>query len=217
MPTNIASTTTHIELVNRVLLNSAEQPVRTINETVAGKRASVSLQRAVRDIVGLGSWSFTRRGGTPTFNDIERTISHELTQVESVWFGEQTLKFVDWQDHAYAGYGDSDPLYWTSVNWDTIILAPYPTSVEQQSKVRVVGYSYPASMELDTDVSGLPEAFIDALVSRATGAFILRDHGDASLASQFNNEFEVAIQSLRDRDRGNPRRTGNMLFRPHHT
>jgi hypothetical protein len=216
MSANLPSTTTHLELVNLVLLNAAEQPVRTVGETVASKRASVSLKRAVNDILLLGSWSFSRTVSPPSgWDDVTRTVEHTLTQVEDVWYEERTLTFVDWQDHAVAGYTDGEPHYWTKVNYSTLILAPYPTDPEQQSKVRVVGYAYPAPMVADGDTSGLPDSFIDALVSRATGAFILRDHGDPTLANQFNNEFEIGLQSLRDRDRGNPRRTGNMLFRPH--
>lgn len=216
MSANVLSPQTHLQLVNQVLLSAADQPVRTVNETVASKRASVSLQRAVNDILLLGSWAFSRKVLPPSaWDDVARTFTHTLTQVEDVWYGERTLTFVDWQDHARAGYTDGEPSYWTTVNYDTIIVAPYPMDPEQQSKVRVVGYAYPVPMVADGDTSGLPSSFIDALVSRATGAFILRDHGDPNLANQFNNEFEIGLQSLRDRDRGNTRRTGNMLFRPH--
>jgi hypothetical protein len=173
MSANILSTKTHLELVNLVLLSAADQPVRTVNETVASKRASVAIQRAVQDILALGSWSFSRKVSPPSaWDDVTRTVEHTLTQVESVWYEGRTLTFVDWQDHAVAEYTDGEPHYWTQVNYDTLILAPYPTDVEQQSKVRVVGYSYPVPMVVDADTPGLPTSFIDALVSRATGAFI---------------------------------------------
>lgn len=223
---NFPSTETHLELVNQVLLSAADQPVRTVNETVASKRASIALKRAVNDIILLGSWSFARKILPPTgavfesndvltFNNSTRQVTHSLSQIEDVWYDGHLLHFVHWQDHARAEYTEGIPECWTQVNYNTIILAPYPTELEQQSKVSVVGYAYPVPMVDDTDTSGLPSSFIDALVSRATGAFVLRHTADASLANQFNNEFELALQSLRDRDRGSPRQTGNMLFRPH--
>lgn len=216
---NSLTTTTLLELTNQVLLNAAEQPVRQVAETVASKRASESVKRAVRDIMSLGSWSFARRVLPPSaWDNTERVAKHTLTEIESVWYDGVPLQFVDWQDHAHAVYTDGTPQFWTMVNYEDIILAPFPKDdTEAQAKVRVVGYTYPVPMVLDTDTPGLPGTFIDALVSRATGAFVLRHNADSTLANQFNNEFEVSLQSLRDRERGNPRRTGNMLYRPHQT
>lgn len=216
MSANTLTSLTYLELINRVLLNAAEQPVRQVDETVASKRAGISLNRAVRDIMSLGSWSFARRVLPPILWDgPSRTFTHSLTEVEDVWYDGRTIKYVDWQDHAHSNNTDGVPSCWTTVDYGTIRLAPYPTTIEQQALVRVVGYGYPDGMNSNNDTPGVPGTFVDALVSRATGAFLLRHTADSVLSNQFNNEFEVAIQSLRDRDRGSPRATGSMLFRPH--
>lgn len=210
---NQSSTVTLLELVNRVLLNTGEQPVRTVTETVAAKRAMNSVKRAVTDIMLLGEWTFARAIVTPTgWDDVTQTMTHSLNQVEDVWVDNLLLRHETWQVHAQSHVDVGTPQCWVQVNYETVRLAPYPDT-STKGLVRLVGYKYPTPMVLDTDVPEVPDVFVDALVSRATGAFLIRHLGDPGLGNQFNNEFEVSLQQLRDTDRGVPRRAGNMLNR----
>jgi hypothetical protein len=212
---NTSSTVTLLELTNRVLLNAGEQPARTTSETVAAKRASQQVKRAITDILLLGSWAFMRELITPTsYDNVTRTASYERAlQVEDVWYGDKLLQNVSWQDGANQTVTDGQPTQWMQVNFRQLRLSPWPATVEDQAKVLITAYVTPTVMQADTDTPGLPEVFIDALVSRATGAFLIRHLADPALGNQFNNEFEVSIQQLRDIDRGVPRRVGNMLNR----
>lgn len=209
---NQFSTTTLLELANRVLLNAGEQPTRTLTETVAAKRAVLCVKRAVTDIALLGSWTFLRHVTSPTaFDNTAHTAEVDLNQVEDVWYDGCPLRFREWQPQAQVKVSTGEPMTWTTVNHQLIQLDPWPGTTEQQAKVRVVGHKYPPVMQDGTDTPSIPEVFIDALVARATGAFFVRHLGDPGLGNQYNNEFEVTIQQLRDLDRGAPRRIGNML------
>lgn len=211
---NEPSSANALDLVNRVLLNCGEQPARTISETVAAKRAFDALKTARNEILLLGHWSFLRTVADPdSWEDFSKTFyTSRFTQIEDVWYDGKVLQNVSWQDGADQSVEDDvPPTQWMLINQRQIRLNVYPTETVDRAKVKVVGYRVPIQMTADGSGVEMPEMFVDALVYRTMGAFSLTHLNDSALANQYNNAYEVRLQTIRDLDRGAPRRVGNMF------
>lgn len=213
---NQPSAQTLVELVNLVLMGAGEEPCRTVNETVASKRAAQSIRDAIYSVGMLGAWTFERGLVAPdSWDDPTQTcVVTGITKVNAVWFDGHRLPYQDYGLVAGSDRPESagNPCSWTQLNSTTFRLTPYPLT-DEKALVKFEVELAPAAPTLDTDLTGLPEFLVPPMVSRATGAFVLRHLADPGLANQYNNEFEVFLQASRSLDSQVPRNSGTMYAR----
>jgi hypothetical protein len=210
---NNTSTTTLVELVNLVLLGAGEEPCRTVNETVASKRAAQAVRDGLYSIGMLGAWTHERALVAPsTWNNTTQTcVVTGITKVNGVWFDGNRLPYQEYSLVVgnVSTEANERPCAWTQLNNTTFRLSPHPLPDAQPLVFFEVELS-PLAPRLDTDVTGVPEFLITPLVSRATGVFCLRHLADPTLANQYNNEFEVFLQAARSMDSHTPRNEATM-------
>jgi hypothetical protein len=94
------------------------------------------------------------------------------------------------------------PSVYAVIDESQVLVHPYPTTTDNKNKVLFVVVSW---IELPTNDTSLfdfmPTAFVDLLISRASGLFSVIHNNDLALAQAYNSQYETLAQRLRDRYR----------------
>jgi len=205
------STKPLLEVVNDLLLMSGERPVLSLTSTPVARKATSALQEAVQEIALLDDWAFTRQrinafswaGDTADLGDVQRIIG--------VVYNKTTYAYID---PATFDRMTSNNNSWTTDGYSTVRVSRAPvTNAEQLAyKFDVISALIPP-----TTPNGkfpIPDRLMPMVTKRALCMFVLRHLDDAPLAAQYNNEFEVFVQLVRNRERYTPRGSAN-LYRRH--
>ena len=208
------STTTLLGLANNVLLSLNERPLRNLSG-LAGQQLKIIIEQSLLRVSQLNDWDFLRSTRNAASWQASRAVlDGDVMLVKRVWFQNGTttqsrviVPFLDKDEFYSTSYGQSYnsanlgtmPTKCTVEDWNVIALNPYPTDVQSQQTIwfDVVRYvELPAS---ENETFQMPQFFIPLLTRRCCAEYALRHLEDAQLAGQFNQEFEVEGQALRDR------------------
>lgn len=210
------STTTLIGLVNKVLLSMNERPLSNLNGIQGAQIRSIVEQSLVR-VSQLNDWDFLEEtrlasvwqaGRAILDTDVQRIKSVMYTPSGAVDQRRYTVPFLCKEQfyrennigQTYSGTpASATPICYTMEGWNTPVLHPYPTDVVNQN---LVFFSIIRILTIPQEENGffqMPEFFIPLLTRRCSAEYALRHLEDAALAAQFNSEFEVEAQALRDR------------------
>ena len=225
MPT-YTSTSTLLDVMNRVLLDIGEIRVAGLTTPVAEK-ARDYIQIAYRDVIEAYEWDFLRDkitattwvGNTATLSNTKHV--HDVTWYYNNGQGyttEYPLRFIDEVSfnriypQAFSSVASTAyrPNAYTVLDSNTVRINPYPTNSEGQSLVFFyISKTLPAPAATNNFFQ-IPEEYLDLVRFRA-GAMLARLHAeDDATAGYLNAEYENRMRKYRlNRDR-TPSNTTNL-------
>ena len=218
----MASTTTLLEAVNRVLLDVGERQVSTFTSPAASK-AKAYLQDAFVDMQNFHDWEWTRTNFAATSWSTDEATFTNLRRIQHVMWQESNaglreIPYVDILNYDYftlESFNSTDnpstkPLRWTQLDEDTIKINPYPTDATARAQLVVTGWQYLAPPENTTDTFSCPERFVPTIIKRAVYTMTLRHLGDLQAAQLLAGEFERQLFVFRTKESNVPSQGVNM-------
>lgn len=216
----VSSTKTFLEVANDVLLMAGERPIASLASNPVARKVASCLSEAVLEIAILDDWSFTRdrisaiswSGDTANLGDVQRVIKVLYGDVAS---GLRNLRYLDSTlfDGVPVGGSVGYSGGWAVAGYGAVRLRPEPTTDEEKNKIKFDVIRALVPPKQDSDRFPLPDRFMPLVTKRALYLFVLRHLDDTALAAQYNNEFEIMVQLLRNRERYVPRGSANMYRR----
>ena len=201
------STKTLLEVVNDLLLMSGERPVLSLTSTPVARKATSVLQEAVLEIALLDDWAFTRQRINALSWVGNKAELGEVQRIRGVVSGTTTYRYLEPERFASMVTPSGR---WTTDGYSSVLVGDTPTTNAAQLlyKFDVITALNPPT--LPSDKFPLPDRLLPMVTKRALCMFVLRHLDDASLAAQYNNEFEVMVQLVRNRERYTPRGSENL-------
>jgi hypothetical protein len=217
-----SSTSTMLQVVNKVLLNVGERQVTAFTSPTALKALN-AVEEALREIENLDDWSWTRSEVTasswsnevatlPTFQRI-----HQVTyQVDTN--SRREVSFIDKQSFnltSLRAFNSTQDVgsYYTIIDDNTIALNPYPTDATTRGNFKFL-VSLPLVIGLlPASVLPVPERLILMVVKLASYLMAVRHLDDTNIAKNFRSEFEAVLSMVRSRETLLPTRGTNMFKR----
>lgn len=204
----VSSTKTFLEVANEVLLMAGERPTTSLTSNPVARKVASVLKESVLEIALLDDWAFTRErinalswvGGKADLGDVQRIVG--------VNYGKHPVLYLDPIDFDIR-IGVGAPV-WTVDGYGSVRVSPEPLTGEDQLKYTFEVIKALVTPEDDNDTFPLPDRLMPLVTKRSLYLFVLRHLDDASLAAQYNNEFEMMVQLLRNRERYRPRGAANM-------
>lgn len=217
------STSTLLQIVNKVLLNVGERQVNSFQSPIALKALN-SVEEALREIENLDDWSWTREVVTASSWSNEIATLPVFSRIHDVYFVSPSFKsaltFIDNVEFAlstnYAFTVDTIPntfaRYYTINNDSTVSVLPYPNDTTTRGYVKFVISSSLSIPQNTTDTLPLPERYVVLVIKLASYNMAVRHLEDTNLARSFRSEFEASLAMLRNRGNLVPT-SGHNLYR----
>lgn len=201
------STKTVLEVVNDLLLMSGERPVLSLTSTPVARKATSVLQEAILEIALLDDWAFTRQrigalswlGNKAELGDVQRIVR--------VVFGKTIYQYIDPETFLSSELVGN---YWTTDGYSSVLVGVTPLTNADQLLYKFDVISSLSPPMLASAKFPIPDRLMPLVSKRALCMFVLRHLDDAALAAQYNNEFEVMVQLVRNRERYVPRGSANL-------
>lgn len=221
----MATTTTLLEAVNRVLLDVGERSVTSLEATPAARKAKAYLQEAFEDLQQYHNWEWAYElMPVNSFNNEITTIDSVRRIRAALWnTGERYYPityvplsaFLRWQLTSFDSGTDeaTRPLRWTRDDDTTLRFDPYPTDEAGRDKIRIEGIKYFVGPENSDDTFSCPERYMNILYKRAVYMMYQRHVGDLQMAQYVENEYRETLQNFRSQETLTPTVGGNMFNR----
>lgn len=222
----MATTTTLLGAVNRVLLDVGERQVNSVSNP-ASRKAKAYLQDAFQDMQIFHDWGWLNNTvNADTWSNEKATITNarRIKQVKyrfSSNTGFIEIPFCSPETFyplvpvPYSGATSTfRPYLYTILSSNVIAINPYPTDVTNRAKIffDIVQYYDPPSSDDDV-FNGADERFVNILVRRAVFMMLHRHLGDANAAGMIEGEFRDLLDRYRSQEARVPSEGTNM-FRP---
>lgn len=207
------STSTLLEVVNRVLLDVGERQVTSITNP-ASRKAEAYIQDAFYDIQDFHDWAWTSEEFTAASWSTDEATFNGLKRVREVFWNNDsdeprdripyvpisTYEIFTVEDFNSTDDPDTKPLRYTIIDEDTLKFNPYPTDVTAQTSIKVLGYRLYSPPSTASGTFNMPERFIPMLIKRAVYMMLARHLGDLDAAQIHQREFEIQLKHQRDKD-----------------
>jgi hypothetical protein len=183
------STSTLLEVINRVLTNANERTVTASTDPV-GLQAKESIRMALLLLFGTRHWSFTQvRGVATSWITQQATLPTTTVQIRGVSYnvGDGILmplkylppmRFDQYELTADTTALPARPLYYTIRDYNLVDVNPYPNDAAERAKVFFYTKSYIALPATDSATFSIPEFDVNLLVLKATELFTKRNDPD---------------------------------------
>ena len=213
------STTTLIELVNRVLLDVGERIV-TVLSSPAARKATEYCKEAFLDVQTFHDWSWQLDFFTATSWDNEKAVFDNIKRIRSMQFDNDrkriNVPYIDppnfYESQELTSFTDNSavPCNFTIIQEDTVALNPYPTDTAGQVRVKIYGYRNFPAPTLPDEVFDLPEYFIPLVTKRAVYMMLVRHLGELNEADALSLEFVTKLNFMKTQDKATTTRGLNM-------
>lgn len=191
------STSTLLDVVNRVLVNSNERPIAATT-TLVGQQVKESVRMALMMLVNQSQWAWTQdKINATTWSTSQATLATTTSMIRSVSWDNGDgillpLKYVSRQvfdQIAVDTYSTATgrALWYTLLDYNVALINPYPTGATEQNKIWFYVVKTIALPSSDSTTFAIPEEFVNTLVVMATQLFLKRDQEDY---------LQVAMQEL---------------------
>lgn len=217
-----SSTSTMLQIVNKVLLNVGERQVTAFTSPTALK-ALYAVEEALREIENLDDWSWTRQEVTatswvnevatlPLFQRIHQ-VTYQVsatTRRELVFLDKQSFNLTDLQP-----FGSTSDVgrYYTIIDDNTLAVNPYPTTAPSRLLFKFLVTTPLVISLLPTSTLPVPERLILLVTKLASYLMAVRHLDDTNIARNFRSEFEAQLVMIRTRESLTPSRGTNMYRR----
>ncbi|ASV43891.1 tail tube protein A [Cyanophage BHS3] len=207
---NTNSTKTLLEVANDVLLMAGERPTVSLNANPVSRKVASCLREALLEVALLDDWSFLRsRVNALAWTSNVADVGDVQRIVRVIDTDGRTMPYVDVNDMDM-GVGGSR--CWT-VNGYGLVRFSFVPSDDERPNIRFDVIRALQPPNADGDTFPVPDRFMPLVTKRALYLFVLRHLDDAPMAAQYNNEFELMTQMIRNRERYVPRGSVNMYRR----
>lgn len=217
------STSTLLEITNRVLLNSNERPLSNTTPLI-GQQVKECIRSTLYQMTKLGEWTWTQdKVNASSWSNQVATLATTTQRIKAMaWDNDDgiliPIHFVArglFDGYEIDSYNDTTgrPRYWTIVDYNVVHVNPYPNTNDERAKIWFYINKYITLPTADANTFNMPEEFTNLLVTGATAAFIKRHMGDPSTARAFEEEFLVELQQARARQMTVPGKHFNLYKR----
>lgn len=218
------STSTLLEVANRVFLNANERTLTALTPLI-GQQVKECIRAAYYKIMREGEWLWTQqKGAASSWSSEVATLPSNTQRIKMVsWQNDDTdyilipLTFLtrpEFDAYVLDTYNSTTlpgrPLYWTLTDYNIARVNPYPGDATERAKVLFYYQTIPSFPSSDSTTFSLPEDFIPLLVLIATAMFIKRHSDDAGLARNFEEEYQIEMIQLRARQMLVPNNSFNL-------
>lgn len=220
------TTSTLIEVVNRVLLDVGERQVTTFTP-VAARKALAYVKDAFVSIQNFHDWEWLRAVKTPDSWLVDEAVITDSRRIRRVTYQTSASDVsyhevpatdgVSYDHYGLQSFSSTDnvgsrPMRYTIVDEQTIKMNPYPTDTSTQNRV-IVHYVAHLNPPVGTsDVFQMPERFVPTLLKFAVSMMYTRHLGDFNASQSLQQEFLSDLTGFRARENSSPT-TGTNMFR----
>lgn len=217
------STSTLLEVVNRVLLNANERTLTTTTPLI-GQQVKECIRSALYQMTKLGEWTWTQaKVNASSWSSQVATLPATTQRVKAMsWDNDDgiliPIQFISrslFDGYELEAYTDNTgrPNYWTIVDYNVVHVNPYPNSAGERIKIWFYTNKYISLPSSDSGTFDMPEEFTNLLVLGATSMFYKRHMEDINVSRAFEDEFVVELQQARARQMTIPAQSFNLYKR----
>lgn len=216
------STSTRLEVTNRILLNCNERPLTTTSSVLIGTQVVEVIRAAYYKLMRESEWLWTQEKINATsWSGKAAILPSNVQRVKMVSYeNEDGINFpLNFQDlyvfdqqllETYSSTSYGRALYWTAKDVQTIWVNPYPGDATERARIWFYVNQIPTFPTLDSSTFSVPEDFIPILVLMGTGMFVKRHGEDLNLARAFEEEYLAELMQLRARQMLTPNNSFNL-------
>ena len=202
-----------IDLVQKVMSMLDLENVNVIGDTVESEQVAMLTDKVYADILRDYPWPhlYSQDSLEVTGEANVMRLPSDVFQVNWVRYNKRPLEYItpeemtillDSRDLTLTNvdsngcYNDSDPIYWTSYDDETITFDSYDESLQSNlSKCQFI--RDPGSIYDDTDEFDLPKRFTPVLLSGVAAEGFLTLKGDDSLGNFYYRQFRLGMIDMK--------------------
>jgi len=215
-----SSTSTLIEVVNRVLLDVGERQVTTITSPAA-RKAQLYIQESLSELQHFHDWEWLYATITPNTWILDTVTLSNVQRIKYASWVNSVTSGLGWTRLSYLDAESFDatvairafdstintaerPFYWTFTEYNTLRISPYPTNASGRSRVKVYVILDMVAPSVVTGVFPIPEYMIPVLRKLATAKMYQNHLSDTAGYQVQMQEFSQLLQQIRTRQAKNP-------------
>lgn len=213
------STSTLLEVCNRVLLNANERTL-TATTPLIGQQVKECVRQALHAI-SRNEWLWNQgKVNASSWTLSVATLPTNTQRVKAVMWDNDNgqlipLKYMhrwDFDQYELDDYADNTvrALYYTLVDQNIVHVNPYPTTSAERNKIwfhTSLTITLPAT---DATTFAMPEDFTDLVVLYATSLYVKRHAEDLQLSRSFEEEYLIQLNQVRARQTITPQHAHNL-------
>lgn len=181
---------TLLEEVNNILLLLNEQSVETTTESSVSLKVKLTLKQAVREVATLNNqWSWLQSIITAnSWSNNKATVDSSVTEVKMIRYEEDWIQWVDPTEFfAIDSTAGTQPCWYTRQG-DDFYFQPYPTTTEEQDKVKFHVVQYPTFPQADSDEFVIPDEFLPLFRYTAMAELAITHLAEAQLSNYYRQK-----------------------------
>lgn len=199
------STSTLLQVVNRVLINANERTV-VDTTTPVGQQVKEAVRIAIILLFGSSHWLFTQvKGNASSWTNGRATLPTTTVQIRGVsWDNDDGILLpltylrpdeFDRYD-ATQNYADNTgrALYYTIRDSNSVDVFPYPTTVAERAKIWFYTKGFIDLPSSDSSTFAIPEFAVNMVVLKATELYMNRGESDYMLNATLEMQRVMAGQ-----------------------
>lgn len=199
------STSTLLQVVNRVLINANERTV-VDTTTLVGQQVKEAIRMATILLFGSSHWIFTQsKVNASSWSSGRATLPTTTVQIRSVAWdnGDSILLPVPYlrpdefdRYDATQSYSDNTgrPAYYTIRDYNLVDVFPYPTTVGERAKIWFYTKAFVDLPSSDSSTFSVPEYAINMVVLKATELYMKRGESDYMMNAAYEMQKVMASQ-----------------------
>lgn len=216
------STSTLLEVANRVLLNANERTLTALTPLL-GQQVKECIRAAYFRMVRDGEWLWNEsKVNASSWSSEVATLPANVLKVKMVVWDNGDDVFLPLKhlpryvfdqyptDNYNSTTQQGRALFWTQADHNSIYVHPYPNDATERAKIWFHVQTVPTFPATDATVFPVPEDFIPVLVLSATAMFLKRHAGDIQLSQSFEQEYLADLVQLRTKQNRIPNNSWNL-------
>lgn len=216
------STSTLLEIANRVLLNSNERTLTALT-SLLGQLVKECIRASYINLVHAGDWVWAENKiNASSWSSQIATLPTTTIKVKNVVWNNGDgvlipLKFLSrevFDQYVLDSYNSTTQqgraLFWTMADYNIVHVHPYPNDATERAKIWFHVQYMPAFPTTDAGTFPVPEDFAALLVLAATAMFLKRHQGDMALSDSFQQDYMIELQQVRTRQMKIPNNSWNL-------
>lgn len=217
-----ASTTTLLDMINKVLLDVGERRVTAITSPTAQK-CKEYIQDSLIELQTMHDWEWLYSTITPsswnldtvTITGVQRVLYASWVNLPSGNTSNPYTRLIYLDPESYdatvsvLGFSSvvetaSRPFYWTFTEYNTFKISPYPTDAAGQARVKLYVVLAMEPPTTNTGVFPIPEYLIPLLRYLADSKMYEHHLGDMNGAQSSFQKFQMLLNQYRTRQAKHP-------------
>jgi hypothetical protein len=189
---------TLLKTVNDILLLLNEQAVESVSESDVSEKVRLALEQAVRDVATFNNqWTWLQAEITGSWSSNVVTLDTSVLDVLRVRYETQPVPWVSEEEFNLSSLASgSQPRCYTRIG-NTYYFNPYPTTTEEQDKVKFRVVRYPSFPSADDSTFSVPDEFVPLFKYTALAELAQVHLSDAKAAGFYRQRQKDMLQLLK--------------------